>query len=326
MSGLVIGTAAYASGQLAALGIHRTAIDGDASALGIILVATQGSRIVAACDVDSDAADGERSYAVGTDARLAAVAAVDDQRAKSIDGQAVAFAQFDAFLGGVSDALAKVQHDVAADGDALVDILIAIQYIFTCCQSSRCAGYRSTVCQDDVKGLCSDVTVAVCCNGHGVLALLLHGGRADSAGVVSPLREYRAVGSSDGWYDVHDMARVLIKILHTADRTVHVVFIAIGSRYRFVDFVVGSNGIDLRALRAYGCSLVAPLHRQHAAAPHYVEVMGTLAVLHDVEAVGDATGAAVAPADKYTCVVVGIGYQAAEDAAADVDVTVSGVA
>ena len=66
MSGLVIGTAAYASGQLAAFGIHRAAIDGNAAALGIILVATDGGCIVAACDVDSDAADGERSYAVGT--------------------------------------------------------------------------------------------------------------------------------------------------------------------------------------------------------------------------------------------------------------------
>ena len=83
-----------------------------------------------------------------SDARLVVVAAIDGQCARAVDGQHVTTAQFYAFGRIECGACAKIQYNIAIDGDTRVDIFIFINIIFTGCQCCRSAGNRSNDCHE----------------------------------------------------------------------------------------------------------------------------------------------------------------------------------
>ena len=245
-----VGAAANACSEVAARGIDHAAVDGDAATLFVVEVAADGCCISATCDTDGALVDDEHSHVRGADARLAVVAALNDQRARAFNGQAVALAQFDALL-GIERSRTKIQHNVAVDGDAVFYGHVFMYTIDTFLHFRHITGYGSSLCHvDGGKGHCADVG-GFGSNSHSVFTLRSNSFR--SVGIVFTLLEHRAVGSGDkGREREAGTLHELIINLHAANRTKRVVFIAINSCQVLVDFILGGwrGDVNLRTLVA----------------------------------------------------------------------------
>ena len=110
-------------------GIDHATVDGDDTAGGVVLVATQTCTSRTSRDVDGAAVDDERAHLVGAYARFIVVAAVDVERAPAVDGQSLPCRQFDAFRGIERATRAEHQAHGSIDRDALADIYVTVQEV-----------------------------------------------------------------------------------------------------------------------------------------------------------------------------------------------------
>ena len=120
-------------------GLNFAAIDGDAAAGDVVLVATDSGRILSTTDIDVAAVDDERAHLHGTDGRLVFVAIKDFQLARTVDGQLITFAQLDALRCCQAGAGAEVEDNVAVDLDARRNLHVFIHGMYATVQFGRAA-------------------------------------------------------------------------------------------------------------------------------------------------------------------------------------------
>ena len=113
---------------------------------------------------------------------------INGQRARPLDGQAVAFAQFNAFWGQERDPLVDVKRSVASDVDTAVDGHIFRHPVWPRQQCRGVGGDGIVICHDEGKGLSASV-VALASNGERVIAIINHRVWADGKCIVNILIE-----------------------------------------------------------------------------------------------------------------------------------------
>ena len=99
VSSIIATSTADTGSRASTLGCHHATVDNNGATIFIMFVAANASSMYSASNVDGAAVDGDDAYFKSTDTRLILIAAVDGQCTRSVDGQAIAFAHLDAFLG-----------------------------------------------------------------------------------------------------------------------------------------------------------------------------------------------------------------------------------
>ena len=118
VSSIIATSTADTGSRASTLGCHHATVDNNGATIFIMFVAANASSMYTAAGGDGASVDGDDAYFKSTDTRLILIAAVDGQCTRSVDGQAIAFAHLDAFLGHECSSFAEVQLGSATDFDA----------------------------------------------------------------------------------------------------------------------------------------------------------------------------------------------------------------